>query len=162
MCQVARLCVRGAARACVRYSAQAQLRLGRPPAKGAARALSVGPRVIVADEPVSALDVSMQAQVINLLADLRAKFGVGLVLVAHDLAVAWHVADEIAVMHRGKVVEEGPTEQVLRAPQHEYSRSLIASIPGQGATGARSSTNPRSSNTGSTPSPNAYASSRWG
>jgi peptide/nickel transport system ATP-binding protein len=79
------------------------------------------------------VDVSVQAQVINLLSDLRDDFGLGLVIVAHDLAVAWHIADEIAVMHRGRVVEQGPPEQVLKAPEHSYTAKLVASIPGQAA-----------------------------
>lgn len=100
---------------------------------GIARALAVGPRIIVADEPVSALDVSVQAQVINLLADLRDQFGVGLILVAHDLAVARHVADEIAVMHRGRIVEQGAPEDVLDHPKDPYTATLVASVPGRGA-----------------------------
>jgi peptide/nickel transport system ATP-binding protein len=99
---------------------------------GIARALAIGPELIVADEPVSALDVSVQAQVINLLAELRDQFGVGLVFVAHDLAVAQHICDEIAVMYRGRVVEQGPADQVLGAPLHPYTRKLVASVPGSG------------------------------
>jgi len=99
---------------------------------GIARALAAGPELIVADEPVSALDVSVQAQVINLLADLRDQFGVGLVFVAHDLAVAQHICDEIAVMYRGRIVEQGPADQVLSVPLHPYTRRLVASVPGSG------------------------------
>lgn len=99
---------------------------------GIARALAIGPELIIADEPVSALDVSVQAQVINLLADLRDQFGVGLVLVAHDLAVAQQICDEIAVMYRGQVVEQGPADQILSTPLHPYTVKLVASVPGSG------------------------------
>jgi peptide/nickel transport system ATP-binding protein len=97
---------------------------------GIARALAVRPKVIVADEPVSALDVSVQAQVINVLSDLRDEFAVGFVFVAHDLAVARHVCDELAVMYRGRIVEQGPTEAVLHHPRHPYTQRLVASVPG--------------------------------
>jgi peptide/nickel transport system ATP-binding protein len=100
---------------------------------GIARALAVRPQVIVADEPVSALDVSVQAQVLNVLCDLRDELSVGLVFVAHDLAVARHVCDEIAVMYRGQIVERGQAEEVLRHPRHEYTRRLVASVPGAAA-----------------------------
>jgi ABC-type glutathione transport system ATPase component len=99
---------------------------------GIARALAVRPQVIVADEPVSALDVSVQAQVLNVLCDLRDELGVGLVFVAHDLAVARHVCDDVAVMYGGQIVERGPAEEVLRHPQHEYTRRLVDSVPGTG------------------------------
>ena len=100
---------------------------------GIARALALRPKVIVADEPVSALDVSVQAQVINVLCDLRDQFDVGLVFVAHDLAVARHVSDEVAVMFLGRIVERGPAEDVLRRPRHPYTRQLVGSVPGSGA-----------------------------
>jgi peptide/nickel transport system ATP-binding protein len=98
---------------------------------GIARALAVRPRVIVADEPVSALDVSVQAQVINVLSDLRDEFHVGLVFVAHDLAVARHICDEVAVMYRGRIVEQGPAETVLRHPRDPYTIRLVDSVPGR-------------------------------
>jgi peptide/nickel transport system ATP-binding protein len=100
---------------------------------GIARALALRPKVIVADEPVSALDVSVQAQVINVLCDLRDEFDVGLVFVAHDLAVARHVSDQVAVMFLGRIVERGPAEEVLRRPRHPYTRQLVDSVPGSGA-----------------------------
>jgi peptide/nickel transport system ATP-binding protein len=104
---------------------------------GIARALAVAPKVIIADEPVSALDVSVQAQVLNVLSDLRDEFDVGLVFVAHDLAVARHVCDEVAVMYLGRIVEQGPADTVLHHPRHPYTVRLLASVPGRNA---RSST----------------------
>ncbi len=104
---------------------------------GIARALAVRPQVIVADEPVSALDVSVQAQVINVLSDLRDEFEVGLVFVAHDLAVARHISDEVAVMYRGRIVEQGPAAEVLRRPRHPYTVRLLASVPGRGGAGTQ-------------------------
>jgi peptide/nickel transport system ATP-binding protein len=96
---------------------------------GIARALVLRPRLVVCDEPVSALDVTTQAQVIRLLAELRAEFGLALVFVAHDLAVVRQVSDRVAVMRRGRVVELADTDTLYDAPQHPYTRSLLAAVP---------------------------------
>lgn len=96
---------------------------------GIARALAVEPKLLILDEPVSALDVSVQAQVINLLEDLQAEKGLGYLFVAHDMGVVRHVSQTIAVMYLGRIVEKGPTEEICRHPQHPYTRLLIASVP---------------------------------
>jgi len=94
-----------------------------------ARALMLSPAVVVADEPTSALDVSVQAQILNLLMDLQASSGMALVFISHNLAVVEHVADDVMVLYRGRVVEAGPKQRVLQAPLHPYTRALHAAVP---------------------------------
>jgi oligopeptide/dipeptide ABC transporter ATP-binding protein len=96
---------------------------------GIARALASGPKLVVADEPVSALDVSVQAQVVNLLEDLKAQLGLTLVVMAHDLAVIRHMSDRVAVMYLGQVVETGRADSIFEAPRHPYTRALLDAIP---------------------------------
>ena len=96
---------------------------------GIARAIALRPKLIVADEPVSALDVSIQAQIVNLLADLQQELGLAYLFVAHDIGVVRHVSDRIAVMHEGKIVEEGTAEQVCEQPRDDYTKQLLAAVP---------------------------------
>jgi len=94
-----------------------------------ARALAVSPRVLVCDEPTSALDVSVQAQILNLLRELQQQLGLGLLFITHNMGVVAYLADQIAVMQQGRIVEQGSADQVLRAPAHDYTRTLLAAVP---------------------------------
>ncbi|HUC00886.1 MAG TPA: ATP-binding cassette domain-containing protein [Solirubrobacterales bacterium] len=96
---------------------------------GIARALALQPKLVIADEPVSALDVSIQAQIINLLDDLQDEFGLTYLFVAHDIGVVRHISDRIAVMHDGKIVEEGSADQVCERPVDSYTKKLLAAVP---------------------------------
>lgn len=96
-----------------------------------ARALAMEPEILVADEPVSALDVSVQAQVLKLLDDVRKRFNLAILFITHDLRVAAQVCDDVAVMHKGEVVEYGPTERIFTRPEHDYTRALLEAAPGK-------------------------------
>jgi len=104
-----------------------------------ARSLAANPRLVILDEAVAALDVSIQAQILNLLADIRAQRPVSYLFITHDLAVVNQIADRVVVMEQGRIVEEGETAQVLERPQHDYTRTLVAAVPRPGWTPRRRS-----------------------
>lgn len=101
-----------------------------------ARALALEPKLLVADEAVSALDVSIQSQIINLIAELRQKMNLAILFISHDLSVIRHVSDRIAVMYLGRIVETGPTEAIMTAPKHPYTQALLSAVPRPGVTRA--------------------------
>ena len=100
-------------------------------------ALACRPPLVIADEPTTALDVTIQAQVLDLMRDLKARFNLALLIITHDFGVVAEMADRVAVMYKGKLVEQGLVRQILRMPQHQYTRTLLASVPGMPSTSLR-------------------------
>jgi oligopeptide/dipeptide ABC transporter ATP-binding protein len=120
-----------------RYAFPHQFSGGQRQRIGTARALSTHPEVLILDEPVSALDVSVQAQVVNLFRDLQDTFDMGMIFISHDLSVVRHVSDDVVVMYLGQIVERGPAEAVLTTPHHPYTEALISAAPGHDDGGQR-------------------------
>jgi peptide/nickel transport system ATP-binding protein len=104
-----------------------------------ARALAVEPKLIVCDEPTSALDVSVQAQILNLLRDLQSRLCIAYLFITHNMSVVEYLADEVAVMYLGKIVEQGSADEVLRNPQHAYTKALLSAVPKVVTTGKEAS-----------------------
>jgi len=101
-----------------------------------AMALSCNPKLLIADEPTTALDVTIQAQILELMKELRDRLGMAIMLITHDLGVVAEMADDVAVMYAGRIVEKGPIERIFRSPQHPYTEALLQSIPVLGMTQA--------------------------